>query len=332
MTHMQVGRITGKLTGTYLAECDTRTVIRVDIGGNLEDKACEFRLVRLHFTLFRLYRTGTGSNLHKAVQQLLHTEVIQGGTEEYGSQFTFQIFLYLKFGIYPVYQLQLAAQLVRQRRAYLIIQFFRIYIHFHFLRHHLFGRLVQVQIMFVDVINSLKAGAALDRPCQRTDMDGKLLFQLIQQVKRVFRLTVHLIDEDNHRSVAHTANLHQLARLGFHTFRAVHHNDNAVHRRQGTVSIFGKVLVTRSIENIDFVIVIIKLHYRSGYRDTTLFFNIHPVRRRRLLYLVAFHRARHLNLTAKQQQLFSQRCLTGIRMRDNRKGSSSFYLVVTCHI
>ena len=23
MTHMQVGRITGKLTGTYLAECDT---------------------------------------------------------------------------------------------------------------------------------------------------------------------------------------------------------------------------------------------------------------------------------------------------------------------
>ena len=307
-------------------------MVRVDIGGNLKDKACEFRLFRFYFAFFRLHGTGTGSNLHKAVQQLLHTEVVQGGAEEHGGQFTFQILLYLKFGIHTVYQFQFSAQLVRQCRTDLIIQFFRIYIYFHLFRHHLFGRLVKIEITFIDVVNSLEAGTALDRPRQRTDVDGEFLLQLIQQVERVFCLTVHLIDKDNHRSVAHAADFHQLACLCFHTFRTVHHDDNAVHRRQCAVGIFGKVLVTRSIEDIDFIIVIVELHYGSGYGDTTLFFNIHPVRRCRLLYLVALYRTRHLNLTAKQQQLFSQRCLTGIRMGDNRKGSSSRYFLITCHI
>ena len=36
-----------------------------------------------------------------------------------------------------------------------------------------------------------------------------------------------------------------------------------VYKRQA-VSIFGKVLVTRSIEDIDFIIVIVELHYGSA--------------------------------------------------------------------
>ena len=37
------------------------------------------------------------------------------------------------------------------------------------------------------------------------------------------------------------------------------------------------VTIGNASEDIDFVIVIVELHYGSGYGDTTLFFNIHPV-------------------------------------------------------
>ena len=57
--------------------------------------------------------------------------------------------------------------------------------------------------------------------------------------------------------------------------------------------------MTRSIEDIDFIIVIVELHYGSSYGDTTLFFNIHPVRRCRLLYLVALYQPSKQVVTEK---------------------------------
>lgn len=90
MAYMQIRRIAGKLAGTYLAECDARTVVRVDIGGNLEDKTCELRFTRLHLTFFCLYRTGAGGYFHKTVQQLLHTEIIQAEPKNTGANSPFR--------------------------------------------------------------------------------------------------------------------------------------------------------------------------------------------------------------------------------------------------
>ena len=68
----------------------------------------------------------------------------------------------------------------------------------------------------------------------------------------------------------------------------------------------GKVLVTRSIKDVNLVIPIIKFHYRSRHRDTTLFLNLHPVGCSRFLNLITFYSTRHLNLTTEKQQLFRQ--------------------------
>ena len=160
--------------------------------------------------------------------------------------------------------------------------------------------------MLVDIVDTLETDTALDRPRQGTHVDVQFLFQLVQQVERVFGFTVHLVDEDNHRRITHTADLHQLACLRFHTFGTVHHDDNAVHGRQRAVGIFSKVLVTRSIKDVDLVVMVVELHYRSGNGNTTLFFNIHPVRRCRLLYLIALYGTRHLDLSTKKQQLLGQ--------------------------
>ena len=107
MTYMQIRSITCEFTGTYLAECNARTVIRVNICRNLKHKTGKFRFFRFHFTFFRLHRTRAWGYFHKAIQQLLYTEIIQSRTKEYRRHFPFQVFFLIKFRIYSIYQLQL---------------------------------------------------------------------------------------------------------------------------------------------------------------------------------------------------------------------------------
>ena len=75
---MQVGLIALELTAAHLAEGDTRTMVGVDIGCDLEDKTCKLRLIGLNIALLSLSGLGTWGYLHEAVQQLLHTKVVQG--------------------------------------------------------------------------------------------------------------------------------------------------------------------------------------------------------------------------------------------------------------
>ena len=139
-------------------------MVRVDIGGNLKDKACEFRLFRFYFAFFRLHGTGTGSNLHKAIQQFLHTKIIQGRTKEYRCTISCQIRFYIQFGINAFNQLEVTTQLICQRFTDLLIQFFRMNINCHLLCHHLLGRLVQVQFILINIIDSFETGSLFDRP------------------------------------------------------------------------------------------------------------------------------------------------------------------------
>ena len=286
MTHVQIRRVTSKLTRTYLTEGYTRTVVRVDVGRNLEHKAGKLRFFRLHLAFFCLYRTRTWRNFHKTIEQFLHTEVVQSRTKEHRSQFSFQVIIYVEFRIYSVNQFQLTAQLFSQRCTDMVVQILCMDVYFHLLRHHLLGRLKKVQFLLVDVIHPLETWTTLNRPRQRAHVDNQFFLQFIQQIERVFSLTVHLVDEDNHRRVTHTADFHQLTSLCFHTLRSVHHDDYTVHCRQGTIRIFGKILVTRCIEDINLIVMVVKFHHGGSDRDTTLLFDVHPVGRGGFLYLV----------------------------------------------
>ena len=281
-------------------------MIRVDVSCYLENKTGKFRFFGNHLTFFSMYRTGSGSNLNKAIEQFLHTKVIQCRTEEYRCAISCQIRLDIKFGINAFNQFQITTQFVCQRLSNLLIQFLRMYIDFHLFRHHLFRRLIQVQFLLIYIVYSLETCSLLNRPGQRTYLNHQFFLQFIQQVERIFTFTVHLINENNYRSLSHAAHFHQFPCLGFHTFRTVDHDDNAIYRSQRTICIFGKVLVTRSIKDVNLVIPIIKFHYRSRHRDTTLFLNLHPVGCSRFLNLITFYSTRHLNLTTEKQQLFRQ--------------------------
>ena len=207
----------------------------------------------------------------------------------------------------------------------------------HLLRHPLLVGREEVEFVLIDIINALELLSLVDRPRQRTHLDLQFLFQFVQQVERVATFAVHLVDEDDDGRIPHAAHLHQLPRLRLHTLGTVHHDDGRVNSRQRTVSVFGKVLVSRCVEDVHLVFClralrrIVKFHHRRRYRDTSLFLDVHPVGCRCLPDFVTLHGTSHLYLSAKQQKLLCQRCLTGIRVRNNgeRPPAFNFWIHVT---
>ena len=153
------------------------------------------------------------------------------------------------------------------------------------------------------------------------------MLQLVEQIKGVAAFPVHLVDEDDYGGRPHAAHLHELSRLCLHTFGRVDHNDSRVDGSQRTIGVFGKILVTRGIQNVDLVVAIVEFHHGSRHRDTTLLLDVHPVARGRFSYLVALYCSCHLNLSTEEQELLGERGLTGIRVRNDGKGTSSFYFV-----
>ena len=110
MTHMQIGLIALELAAAHFAEGDTRTVVGIDIRRNLKDKAREFLLLRLYVTLLSLCRTRTRSYLHKAIQQLLHTKVIQGRAEEYRSHLSRTVGFHIELRIDAIHEFKILAE------------------------------------------------------------------------------------------------------------------------------------------------------------------------------------------------------------------------------
>ena len=81
----------------------------------------------------------------------------------------------------------------------------------------------------------------------------------------------------------------ELAGLHFHTFCNVDNDDYGIDRGKGAVSILGEILVTRGVEDVDFVVPVIESHDRGGHRYAALFFDFHPVGGCRFLYFVGFY-------------------------------------------
>lgn len=198
------------------------------------------------------------------------------------------------------------------------------------LGYHLLAGCIQVEIFFIDIVHALETLADIDRPTEWTHGYFEFGLYLIEQVERVLTFTVELVDKDNNGGLAHAAHLHQLTSLCLNTFCRINYNNYAIYGSQCAIGILGKILVTGGVENIDFVIAVIKTHHRRGYRYTALFLDFHPVRGGGLLYLVGLHGSCHVNGAAKQQQFLGKSGLTGIGVTDNGKGASFLNLFGKC--
>jgi hypothetical protein len=114
------------------------------------------------------------------------------------------------------------------------------------------------------IVNSLEALAHADGPGKRSTLDLEPILNLVEQPQRLQPVPVQLIDESDDGGIAHPANLHQLLRLRFHALGAVDNHQSAVDRREHPVGVFGEVLMTGSVQEVDFKVSIIELQHRRS--------------------------------------------------------------------
>ena len=334
-THVFVIDVAFEFARAHFHEGDTRTVVGVHVGMNLENKARESLFAGIHLTFESLCRARTGGYLAETVQQFLHAEIVQSRPEEHRCQLSGQIGLHVEIGIDALQQIHVLAQFGGIAFAHAVVQLGVVEVDGHALRDGLLGGIVEVQTVLVEIIDTLELGSDIDGPGEGTARDFEFLLHLIHQIEGVFALAVHLVDEHDDRRVPHAAHLHQFAGLGLDALGAVYHDDNAVNGREGAVGVFRKILVAGRVEDIDFIVFVLELvvesHHGGGHRDTALFFYLHPVGGRRLADFVRLDGSGHMDGAAEEQQLLGQRRLAGIGVTDDGKSPAFGYFFVQCH-
>ena len=269
-----------------------------------------------------LAREGRGGHAQKALQERLHAEVRQRAAEEHGRERAVSHGVEVELAP-RAEQLDLVGEVVApflpneiDQRG--IVQ--RDLGHAGLLRVARVGEVDDA--LLLAVVNALKFLAAADGPVDGVGVDAKLTLDLLAQLERVARLTVHLVDEGEDGDMAQGAHAEQLARLRLDALRAVDDHDRAVRRHERAVGILGEVLMARSVENVDAVAAMLELHDGGGHGDAALLFDLHPVGGRRAGAL-ALDLAGLRDGPAVEQELFGQRGLTGVGVRNDGKGPAA---------
>ena len=174
------------------------------------------------------------------------------------------------------------------------------------------------------VVHALEALARADRPVYGIGADAELVFDILEQLIRVARLAVHLVDEGEDRHAAHRTDLEQLARLRLDALGCVDDHDGGVRRHQRAVGILGEVLMARGIQNVDALALVAELKDGGCDRNTALLLDLHPVGNRMAAVLLALDHAGLLNRSAVQQEFLGYGRFTGVRMRNDRKCAPIF--------
>ena len=164
------------------------------------------------------------------------------------------------------------------------------------------------------VINAFKVLPAANGPVHGIGANAELVLQFLHQLIRTARLSVKLVDKGKDRNVAHRTDLKQLSRLRLNSLGRVDDHDSRVRCHQCAVGILRKILVAGGIQNVDAVAFIFKLHNGRGDRNTSLLFQLHPVRNGMTGCCFPLDGACQLDRPTVEQKFFRQRCLAGIRV------------------
>ena len=154
--NVKVGLVADKLAGAHLAECDTRTVVGVDVGRYLEDEACELGLCGQNQPLLGFCGPRTGRNLDKAVEQFLHTKVVECRTEKYRGDLSAAVLLDVEFRIDTVDEFQVASQLIGFTFTDVGVEFCRIDVYGYLFGDALLVGGEEVELLFIDVVYSFE--------------------------------------------------------------------------------------------------------------------------------------------------------------------------------
>ena len=186
-------------------------------------------------------------------------------------------------------------------------------------------RFIGVDLVFEQVIDAGEIAPHADRPRDGRRADLEHAFDFVEQLDGRSAFAVELVDESHDGRVAHAADLHQLDGALLDALRAVDDHERAVDGGQRAIGVFREIFVARRVEEIDDLPAERELHHRGRDGDSALLLDRHPVGRRVARGFAALDRAGELDGAAEQQQLFGERGLAGVGMRNDGKSSSFPY-------
>ena len=292
----------------------------------------EVLLVGADHALVRGPAARRGRDFGKGVQELLDAEVVDGAAEEHGRELAAEIRLDVKGMVSAFDQLRvlfqangIVAELLAEDRIIEAADPERV------VRDRGSPGPEKIKAAIVQIVYALEGRPHADGPRKRLDLDGEFRFEFGQNFEGLLPLPVELVHEDDDRRLAHAADLHELLGLLFHALDAVHYEDDAVHGRERAVGVFGKILVPRRVQEVDFESVVVEAHDRRGDGDAALPFDVHEVRGRALPDLVRLHRAGDLDRAAEKQELFGECGLARVGVADDGEGAPFLNFVCVIH-
>ena len=132
--------------------------------------------------------------------------------------------------------------------------------------------------------------------------------------------------------MAHGTDLEKLSCLRLNALGRVNDHDCGVGRHQCAVGVLGEVLVSGCIQKVDTAAVVFELQDTAGDRDSSLFFDFHPVGNRVPGGRLALDAARQVDGSAVEQELLCQGRLTCVGVRyDGKCAAARHFLFDRCH-
>ena len=183
--------------------------------------------------------------------------------------------------------------------------------------------LVEQQVAAIDVVHAAERVGAADRPVHRRRGDAERPLEIVEQLQRIARRAIELVDEGENRQAMAAADLEQLARLLLDAVRRVDHHHDAVGCDQRAIRILAEVLVAGRVDERHAPSVELELERRGRDRDAALLLERHPVGRGVAPRLAAAHGAGELDRAGIQQQLLGERRLARVGMRNDSERPAS---------
>ncbi|MPM44602.1 hypothetical protein SDC9_91281 [bioreactor metagenome] len=240
---MQHFHIFFKPAAANAQKCNAVAVGLVHVGLYFKHERRKILVHRVNVALGAVARQRRSGQPQKVLQKRLHAKVGQRAAKEHRRQPRVANFVHVKIVACAVQQFNVLCQLRVRLGADLFVQ-----VRVAQLRLHR-GQLVlaaqraaalapiRENLRLLAVVYTLKLLAAANGPVHRVGADAEFLLNVLQQVKRVHRLAVHLINKGKNGDVAQQANLKQFFGLLLHALCRIDHHHGAVGRHQRAVGI-----------------------------------------------------------------------------------------------
>ena len=313
-----------ELAGDHPHKGDAVPVGLVHVGLDFKDEGGEILVKGVDDLVSCLPGQGRGGHAQKLLQEGLHAEVGEGGAEEHRGQLAVAHPVQIKVAGGAVQQVDFVHQLVPLGGANEVGQGGVVGLNDgggSRLGVGIGGEVDDLPVLAV--VHTLELLAAADGPVHGVGVDTQLLLQLLTQLKGVPGLPVHLVDEGEDGDIPHGANLKQLPGLGLHALGGVDDHDGAVGGHEGAVGVLGEVLVAGGVQNVDAEALVLELHHGRGDGNTALLLDLHPVGGGGAGVLLALDLAGLGDGSAVEEELLGEGGLTGVRVRNDSKGSSA---------